>query len=65
MKKRKFEVKIHHTGFCIYQVEANSEDEAVKKARKFKINSNEILSNLENWEEADFAEEIKYENNRK
>ncbi len=65
MKKKKFEVKIHHTGFCTYLVEANSGDEAVKKVRKFKINSNEILSNLENWEEADFAEEIKYENSRK
>ena len=59
MKSNIFEIKIYHSGFCTYQVKAKTESEAIKKARKFSINKNEILNNLENWEEADNAEEIK------
>lgn len=65
MKNKKFEVKIYYTGFCSYQVEAKSEYEAIKKTRKLEIKSNEILSNLENWKEADTAEEIRHEKSRK
>jgi len=66
MKSKIFEVKIYHSGFCTYQVKAKTESEAVKKARKFPINKNEIFNNLENWKEADDAEEIKkYANNIK
>ena len=57
--KNKFEVKIYHTGFCTYQVKAETESEAIKKARKFPIDENEILGNLEDWKEADSAEETK------
>lgn len=59
MKNKTFEVKIYHSGFCTYQIKAKTESEAIKKAREFSINKNEILNNLENWEEADDAEEIK------
>lgn len=66
MKSKPFEVKIYHSGFCTYQVKAKTEGEAIKKARKFSINKNEILNNLGNWEEADDAEEIKkYAKNNK
>lgn len=58
MKSNIFDVKIYHSGFCAYKVNAKTEDEAIKKARKFPINKNEILSNLENWQDADNAEEI-------
>ena len=59
MKSKIFEVKIYHSGFCIHQVKAKTEGEAIKKAREFSINENEILNNLENWKDADNAEEIK------
>ena len=66
MKSKNFEVKIYYTGFCTHQVKVKTEDEAINKARKIPINKNEIFSNLENWEEADTAEEIKkHANNNK
>lgn len=66
MKSKTFEVKIYYSGFCTHQVKAKTESEAIKKARKFPINENEILSNLEDWKDADNAEEInKYAKNSK
>lgn len=55
---RKFEVKIYYSGFCTYEAQAENEQEAIEKARSLQINKNELLSNLENWKEADTAEEI-------
>jgi len=57
MKSKNFEVKIYHSSFCSYQVKAKTEDEAIIRARKFSVNDGEILSNLENWKDADNAEE--------
>ena len=57
----KFEVQIYYTGFSTHVLGAESEEEAILKARKQKIKLREICSNLENWEEADQAEEIKNE----
>jgi hypothetical protein len=66
MKTKKFEVKIYHTGFCSYLIEARNELEAVRKARSLKINEHELMTHLEPWEEADTIEESEnYENNRK
>ncbi|MFH0797603.1 MAG: hypothetical protein V2A65_11240 [Candidatus Omnitrophota bacterium] len=59
MKNKNFEVKIYYTGLCTHQVKAKTKDEAINKARKIPINKNEIFSNLENWKEADNAEELK------
>lgn len=55
----KFEVQIFYSGFCTYIVEAENKTEAIEKARLLEINKNELLSNLENWKEADTTEEIK------
>lgn len=55
---KKFEVNIYYSSFCTYEVEADNMDEAIKKARKINTNENNILTNLENWEEADTAERI-------
>ena len=55
---KKFEVKIYYSSFCNCEIDAISNNEAIMKARKLKIDENEILTNLENWEEADTAEEI-------
>lgn len=56
---KKFEVQIYYSGFCTYEVEADSKETAILKARKFNLKINEILSNIENWKEADIAREIK------
>lgn len=53
-----FEVKIYYSGFCTYEIEAENEEQAIDKARNLEINRNEILSNLEDWKEADEAFEI-------
>lgn len=64
MENRKFEIKIYYTGFCTYEIEAQDEAEAILKARKLPVNQNEIISNLENWEEADTATEINDEKSK-
>ena len=56
---KKFEVKIYYSGYCSHEVKAKSKNEAVVIARKLALNKDEILSNLENWKEADEAFEIK------
>jgi hypothetical protein len=56
MKLKKFEVIIYYSGFCTYQIESKNEAEAIIKARNRKIDSVELLSNLENWKEADTVE---------
>jgi hypothetical protein len=61
---KKFEVKIYYSGFCYYEIDAENEEDAILQARKLAINQNEILSNLENWEEADTATEIKNEKSK-
>ena len=55
MEKKKFEVQIYYTGYCTYLINAESEDEAILKARKEKIKVKEVCSNFENWEDADVA----------
>lgn len=55
---KKFEVHLYHTAFTASVVNAKSEEEAILKARKRKINLKEISSNLESWKDADTAEEI-------
>jgi phosphoenolpyruvate synthase/pyruvate phosphate dikinase len=61
MKKKYFEVKIFYSSFCTYEIEAKNENEAIIKARNLPMNNNEILSNLENWKEADIAKKNNYE----
>lgn len=56
MKPKKFEVKIYCSCFCTYQIEAKNEAEAIIEGRNRQIDSIELLSNLENWKEADTAE---------
>ncbi len=64
MENKNFEVKIYYTGFCTYIIEAQDASEAILKARNLPVNHNEILSNLENWEDADTAAEIKDEESK-
>jgi hypothetical protein len=55
---KKYEVHIYYSGFCSYTIEAKDESDAVEKGRQMNINVNDLLTNLENWEDADTAEEI-------
>lgn len=64
MENRKFEVNIYYTGFCSYVIEAQNEAEAILTARKLPVNQNEIIINLENWEQADTATEIDNEKSK-
>ena len=59
--KKKFEVQIYYSGFCTYEVEAENEEQSIEQARHLEIKKNELLSNLENWKEADTSTEIKNE----
>lgn len=63
MKNQLFEVKIYYSGFCTYKVQAEDEIAAILNARSMSINKSELLSNLENWKEADEA--IKIENEKR
>ncbi|HPM11013.1 MAG TPA: hypothetical protein PK941_11270 [Paludibacter sp.] len=58
MNTKKYNVNIYYTGFCTFEVQAENESEAILKARNLPINQNEILSTIENWEEADLAFEL-------
>ena len=53
-----FEVKIYFSGFCTFEVSATDQVDAILRARKLPINNNELITNLENWEEADTANEL-------
>jgi len=63
MIKRKFIVQIYFTGFCTYEVESSTEAEAVELARDKSIIQEELLTNLENWKEADSVYESNDEKN--
>ena len=52
---KKYKVKIYYSGFCTYEIEAENEEQAIILAQNLEINKDEILSNLENWKEADEA----------
>lgn len=58
---KKFNVIIYYTGFCDYCITADNEEDAITKARNLSIKKEEFFSTLENWKEADTAEEIKDE----
>jgi len=64
MENKKFEVKVYYTGFCVYSIEAQDEAGAIIKARNLPIIQNEVISNLENWEDADTVMEINNEKDK-
>ena len=64
MNKKKFEIQIYYSGFCTYEIEAFSDIEAIELSRTKPINANELLSNLENWIEADTITELTYEKSK-
>lgn len=66
MKVKNFEVKVYYSTLCRHIVKARNEIEAFEKAKKLKIKENEIMANLEPWDDADTVEDVEnYENHRK
>ncbi len=61
---KNYEVKIYYSTFCTFEIIAESEKQAINKARKLESKKNEVLSNLENWEEADEVFEIEYKTSK-
>ena len=62
MEPKKYEVKIYYSGFCTYEIEAGDESDAITKARTLQVDSDELQSNLESWDDADSAELMNNEN---
>ena len=61
MLKKTFEVKVYYSTLSTQIVEADNEQEAIKIARNQALDKkDELLSNLEPWEEADTLEEVKH-----
>ncbi|NCO89173.1 hypothetical protein GW881_04630 [Candidatus Roizmanbacteria bacterium] len=58
MKNKNFDVKIYHSSFCSYIINAKDQEEAIQKARKHKINNIELMNNLEPWKDADTVEKV-------
>ncbi len=50
---RRHEVKLYYSTFCTFEISAENEDQAIIKARELAPEEGEILSHLENWEDAD------------
>ena len=57
MAEKKFHINVYYSTFCSYEITAKSEEEAWEQVNNLKIKPNEIISNLERWEEADTIEE--------
>jgi hypothetical protein len=49
-------VRRYYSGFCTNAVEAESRPEALEKARQLQTDYDEVLSTIEDWEEADEVE---------
>jgi hypothetical protein len=54
----KYQVRRYFSGYCTYEVDAISEEEAYELSRNLPINENELLSTLEPWQECDEIEPI-------
>jgi hypothetical protein len=52
----KFLVRKYYSGFCTYEIEADSGDEANEKTEEMPIDVDEIVSTLEDWEECSEVE---------
>lgn len=61
-KKRKYKINVYYSTFYSYEVNAKNEEEAFEKIKDLYVNKDEILDNLERWQQADTIEEI--ENDR-
>ncbi|MDO4728344.1 MAG: hypothetical protein Q4B43_04980 [Bacteroidota bacterium] len=51
MELKKFKVDVYYTSFCSYEIVAENEEKAKQEAVERKINKDEIISNLDIWED--------------
>ncbi len=51
-------IRKYFSGFCTSEIEANSEDEAFEKTSELPNNYDEVMSNLEDWSDANEIEQI-------
>jgi len=54
----KFEIKKYYSTYCTFQIQAENKKEAYQLVDRLPINKNEILSNLEDWCDADEIRKI-------
>jgi len=54
----KFEITKYYSTFCTFQINATNEKEAYQLVNKLSIDENQILSNLEDWCDADEIRKI-------
>lgn len=50
---KKYKVDIYFSSFCSYEIFAANEEEAIIIARQKNVKKEEVILNLERWEEAD------------
>ena len=63
MKTKKYEVEVYYSSFSTHTIEAQNKEEAINIARLQPVNKNELLTNIQNWKEADTANEINIDDN--
>lgn len=49
----KFIVRRYFSGYCTYEIDAPTRNEALKKARNMPIDGDEVISTLEDWKDCD------------
>ncbi len=53
MATKQYKVEVYYSTYNTHYIEAESADEAVLKARQASMHKDELMGNLEHWEEAD------------
>lgn len=52
----KFLIRKFYSGYCTYEVDAESEEQAYEMVQGMPINYDEVVQTLEEWEECDEIE---------
>jgi hypothetical protein len=58
MATKQYEVQVYYSTYVTHYVIAETEEEAVEKARQLPVRERDIMDNLEAWEEADDGNEM-------
>lgn len=62
---KRYEINIYYSSYCTYYVDAKNEEDAIIQSRRLPMNNNQLLTNIDNWKDADTATEIKNEEIKK
>ncbi|MFO8132594.1 MAG: hypothetical protein R6U10_01485 [Thermoplasmatota archaeon] len=55
---QKYRVIRYYSSFCTCDVQAEDEEQAYEKAQEIPIDVNELLENLEDWDDCDEVESV-------